>query len=390
MTGDEIYTRADSAVDGLIFRITPKKYLDKLLERITSSSLGRYGLSLGIFAILLGISALLSYLDAKFSLTILILAGLVITGWYAGLGPGILMAVLIVTTTLLTQPRPADASLAKVLFGAFSNLLLIVFIIWLIHSRKVAEIKLTDKGLQLQRLNETLEGRVIERTNELEAANRDLESFSYSVSHDLRAPLRAIDGFSAALREDYGHTLDDEGKFYLDNVRESASRMNLLIDDMMELSRLTRAELKRSDVNLSEIARQILSELQRKNPDRKVECEVQDDLIAFADKRLVHIALQNLLENAWKFTSKCAAAKIEFGMVASLDRPEYFVRDNGAGFDMRYADKLFAAFERLHSANEFDGTGIGLATVQRVMQKHGGSVRGESEVGKGSQFYFTL
>ena len=361
-----------------------------LFERIASTALGRYGLSLGSFAVLLGVSALLSYLDVKVSLTILILVGLVVSTWYGGFGPGILMAVLIVGTSLITQSRPENVSLAKYAFSNFSNFLLIAFIVWLIHSRKVAERRLRRRGLQLQDLNTTLEKRVSERTAELQAANRGLESFSYSVSHDLRAPLRAIDGFSLALLEDYEDKLDEEGKTYLSHVREATVKMNQLIDDMIQLARVTRADLQRSDVNLSQIAREILADLQKKNPDRKVEFSIQDDVSAFADERLVRVALQNLIDNAWKFTSRQSAARIEFGETDGSERSELFVRDNGVGFDMTYADKLFGAFERLHSSNEFEGTGIGLATVQRVIQKHGGMIRGEGEVGKGSQFYFTL
>lgn len=370
--------------------VVKKRIYVKVLERISSSVLGRYGLSLGLFAVLIGISASLSYLDFRISLTILILIGLVVTAWYGGLGPGVLMAALIVGATVLTQPKAPDASLAKYVFGHFSNFSLIVFIVWLIHSRKLVETKLVDKGTELQRLNDTLERRVTERTVELQAANRDLESFSYSVSHDLRGPVRAIDGFSGALLEDYEDTLDEDGKGYLRHLRSEAVRMNHLIDDMLQLATVTKSELERSEVDLSRIAHEIIAELQRQDPERSVTHDIEENVTAYADERLVRVALRNLIGNSWKFTSKAGEAKIEFGKLETGGRVEYFVRDNGVGFEMTYADKLFRPFERLHSGNEFDGTGIGLATVQRVIQKHGGEVRGEGSVGKGAVFSFTL
>lgn len=361
-----------------------------ILERITSTALGRYGLSIGSFLILVGISAFLTYIGFKISLTILILVGLVVSAWYGGLGPGILMAVLIVATTMLSQPRPPDISIAMYAFGHFSNFALTTFIVWLIHSRKVAEMRLRDKSVQLQDLNHSLERRVAERTTDLEAANRELASFSYSVSHDLRAPLRTIDGFSRVLVEDHEAKLDDDAKGLLENISGAARKMDALIDDLLQLATITKSELKRETVDLSAIANNILSELKAREPLRAVECEIQNGVTAFADERLARIAMQNLLDNAWKFTGKVAGAKVVFGTSDAGGINEFFVHDNGAGFDMRYADKLFRPFERLHSETEFDGTGIGLATVQRVIQKHGGMIRAEGEEGKGSKFYFTL
>jgi signal transduction histidine kinase len=361
-----------------------------ILERISSSFLGRYGLSLGIFAVLLTISAVLSSFGLAINLTILILVGLGITSWYGGLGPGILMAVLIVAATASRQPRPEGVSLAMHAFAHFSNFALIVFIVVLTHSRKMAELRLRKKGLELQRLNATLERRVAVRTSELELANRELEGFSYSVSHDLRSPLRAIEGFSQMLLEDHAHNLDQEGKSYLNNVRGATLEMSQLIDDMLQLASITKGKLKRSEVSLSNIAKEILAELQRREPNRKVEWIVEEGVTASADERLVRIAMQNLIHNAWKFTSKTSMAKIEFGQVRDVEPAEYFIRDNGAGFDMEFADKLFGAFERLHSQDEFEGTGVGLATVQRVVDKHGGLIRGESGPGRGAAFYFTL
>jgi two-component system sensor histidine kinase/response regulator len=224
----------------------------------------------------------------------------------------------------------------------------------------------------------------------LEAANKELESFSYSVSHDLRAPLRSIDGFSQALLEDYMDKLDEEGKDHLQRVRASTQRMAELIDDMLNLSRMTRSEMRLESVNLTAVVQTIAAELQRSQPDRRVEFVIADEVVANGDSGLLKVALENLIGNAWKFTGKHLDAKIEFGITSHNGNSTYFVRDNGSGFDMAYADKLFGAFQRLHDAREFPGTGIGLATVQRVVHRHGGQVWAESEVEKGATFYFTL
>ena len=225
---------------------------------------------------------------------------------------------------------------------------------------------------------------------ELEAANRELESFSYSVSHDLRAPLRGIDGYSQALLEDYGDQLPVEGRNYLQRVRNSAQRMATLIDDLLNLSQVTRAQIKSVPVDLTRLAEDILSELARTHPERRVEWNVASNLTALGDPRLLHVVLENLLNNAWKYTSRQERAQIEFGAEQESDETIYFIRDNGAGFDMAYADKLFGAFQRLHTATEFPGTGIGLATVQRILQRHGGRIWAESMVNEGATFFFTL
>lgn len=231
----------------------------------------------------------------------------------------------------------------------------------------------------------------LRRANEMAmAANRELEAFSYSVAHDLRSPLRSIDGFSQALLEDYLDKLDDEGKDYLGRVRAAAQRMAQLIDDLLSLSRVTRSELHRGRVDLSELAREIVAGLRRSNADRDVRFLVQDGLVADADARLVGVALENLLANAWKFTAKKKSATIEVGSTVVDEQVAYFVRDDGAGFDMAYANKLFTAFQRLHAKAEFDGTGIGLATVQRIVLRHGGRVWAEGAIGKGATFWFTL
>jgi DNA-binding response OmpR family regulator len=224
---------------------------------------------------------------------------------------------------------------------------------------------------------------------ELQFKNEELESFSYSVAHDLRAPLRSIDGFSLALLEDCGDKLDDDGRRYLQYVRDSAQEMARLIDDLLALSRVTRGDLKRGETHVSSLARSIVSRLERANPDRKVDVVVADGIVADCDDRLLTIVLENLVGNAWKFTGKRRDARIEVGMMDD-DPRTYFVRDNGAGFDMSYASKLFGIFQRLHSAADFEGTGIGLVTVQRIIRRHGGRIWAQGQVGHGATFYFTL
>lgn len=223
-----------------------------------------------------------------------------------------------------------------------------------------------------------------------EAANRELEAFSYSVAHDLRAPLRSIDGFSLALLEDCADVLDEAGKQHLHFVREAAQDMAALIDGLLSLSRVARSELRREAVDLGELARNIFTQLRRASPGRTVETVVADDLLAEGDVRLLRGLLENLLGNAWKFTGRSATARIEIGVTQAGGERTYFVRDDGAGFEMAYAAKLFGAFQRLHSATEFEGTGIGLATAQRIVHRHGGRVWAESDVGRGATFFFTL
>jgi PAS domain S-box-containing protein len=225
---------------------------------------------------------------------------------------------------------------------------------------------------------------------QLEVTNQELETFSYSVSHDLRAPIRSIDGFSAILEQDYGDKLDERGRDCLHRVRAAAQRMYTLIDALLTLSRVTQEEMRRDVIDLSALARSVATELQRTHPDRQVEFVIPPGIIGIGDASLVRVALENLIWNAWKFTSRQPAPRIEFGAVDKSGATVYFVRDNGAGFDMAYADKLFGAFQRLHTAEEFPGTGIGLPTVQRVVRRHGGKVWAEGEVDHGAVFYFTL
>ncbi|HEB59146.1 MAG TPA: GHKL domain-containing protein, partial [Gammaproteobacteria bacterium] len=217
-----------------------------------------------------------------------------------------------------------------------------------------------------------------------------LEAFSYSVSHDLRSPLRAIDGFSKALLEDYQDRLDDTALDYLQRVCRGAERMGHLIDDLLQLSRVSRTALEKRSVDLRQLAEEITGKLREREPERQVQIVLGESLTTRGDERLLSIVLENLFENAWKFTRYVAAPHIEFGMVKEGDETVFFVRDNGAGFDMTYADKLFGAFQRLHSAQDFEGTGIGLATVQRIVHRHGGRVWAEAVPGEGATFYFTL
>jgi light-regulated signal transduction histidine kinase (bacteriophytochrome) len=238
-----------------------------------------------------------------------------------------------------------------------------------------------------QELNQELQQAIVE----LRAVNRELEAFSYSVSHDLRAPLRGIDGFSQALLEDCLDQLDTTGQDYLRRIRSASQRMGQLIDDLLTLSRVTRSDMHKESVDLSRLASRICTDLHQALPERQVEFEIQPGLVTHGDVRLLQVVLDNFLNNAWKFTAKQPQAKIEFGATAQENGiPVYFVRDNGVGFDMTFVDKLFRPFQRLHGMHEFPGNGIGLATVQRIVHRHGGQVWAEGALNQGSTFYFTL
>jgi light-regulated signal transduction histidine kinase (bacteriophytochrome) len=248
-----------------------------------------------------------------------------------------------------------------------------------ITERKRVENEIKDLSGQMERQNK-----------ELIAINKELESFSYSVSHDLRAPLRAIDGFSLALLEDCDHKLDPAEKEHLQRVRGATASMGRLIDDMLNLARTARYELVRRKVDLSALAREIASALRETHPERGATFRIVPNVIVEADRTLLRVVLENLLGNAWKFTSKRPNAEVEFGVESDSKGTIYFVRDNGAGFDMRYSDKLFGVFQRLHDGSEFPGSGVGLATVQRIIHRHGGRIWAESAVGEGATFYFVL
>ncbi|MCC6878354.1 MAG: GAF domain-containing protein [Rhodocyclaceae bacterium] len=242
----------------------------------------------------------------------------------------------------------------------------------------------------LRQLNLELEDHVSRRTAELQASIKELENFSYSVSHDLRSPLRGINGFSRLLQEDYGDRLDEQGKEYLRRICAATLRMSELIDGMIDLAQLTREPIQPAEADLSRLARAVAQELQAAEPERKAVFAIAPGVKAHGDERLLRVVLQKLFANAWKFSAQRDVAHIEFGARQADGDLAYFVRDDGVGFDMKYVDKLFGAFQRLHGIKEFAGTGIGLATVQRIVQRHGGRVWAEGETGKGATFYFTL
>jgi PAS domain S-box-containing protein len=248
----------------------------------------------------------------------------------------------------------------------------------------------TRAEAEVRRLNADLERRVRERTAELEASTRELDAFAYSVSHDLRAPLRSLDGFSQMLLDDYGEQLDEDGQDCLRRLQANTVRMGQIIDDLLNLSRATRVELRRSHVDLSELARTVLAELRQADPDRQVDVDVADHLATTGDPQLLRLVLANLIGNAWKFTTRTDGAAIGVELARDGDERVFAVRDNGAGFNMEYAAKLFEPFQRLHSRGEFDGSGLGLAIVARILRRHGGRIWAEGEPGRGATFYFTV
>lgn len=243
---------------------------------------------------------------------------------------------------------------------------------------------------ELRKYQEHLEDLVAERTVELSVTNQELEAFSYSVSHDLRTPLRGIDGFSQILLEDYGDRLDEQGKNYLRQIRAASQRMGDLINDLLQLSRIGQAELHKESMDLSDLAWSVADRLRQNQPERKIEMIIQDGIMAWGDKHLLVIVMENLLGNSWKFTTRQPLGRIEVGAIKQDGKSICFVRDNGVGFDMKSAEKLFSPFQRLPSAQDFPGTGIGLSTVRRIIRRHGGQIWAEAEVGKGATFYFTL
>jgi light-regulated signal transduction histidine kinase (bacteriophytochrome) len=343
-------------------------------ERVRSA-IYRYGLALIIFIVIIVTAALLEQASLKVNMSLPVVIGLVVATWFGGRGPGLLLAILVQIVTIFSNGVAPDSTVALTAFGHFSVFALLVLIVVLIAARRSAE--------------ESLEKRVKERTEQLDHAKKELEAFSYSVSHDLRAPLRHISGFSGILLEDYTNELDEAGKSYLRQISESVEEMRKMIDDILELSKVSRTELALTQVDLSDLATMIGDEIRRMDPERKVTINIHTGLTAYCDEDLLKIVLRNLIGNAWKFTSKTADPRIEIGRM-DPDRAVFFVRDNGAGFDMEQSEKLFEAFGRLHSASEFDGTGIGLATVQRIMSRHNGRIWADGETGKGATFYFEL
>jgi light-regulated signal transduction histidine kinase (bacteriophytochrome) len=252
-----------------------------------------------------------------------------------------------------------------------------------------AERRHMTEGMQLR--THQMEADILARSQELRRANENLEAFSYSISHDLRGPLRALSGFSEALLEEYGDRLDETGRGYAERIQAASERMATLIDDLLQLSRVSRADLNLGRVNLSAEVASVIGELQPRESDRRVRFSIQDDVWVTADRALVRSVVQNLMENAWKFTARRSDAVIEFGTTTAEGAGICcYVRDNGAGFDPAYADKLFEPFRRLHTASEFAGTGIGLASVQRIIERHGGRTWAQGAIDNGATFYFTL
>ncbi len=269
-----------------------------------------------------------------------------------------------------------------------------------VRSKVAVFVELAKKNELLRRQTELLraseqEARELAETRaelvrDLEHKNRELESFSYAVSHDLRAPLRRIESFSRAVQDSQGERLDQDGRRYLDRVREASQQMSQLIDDVLYLARVTRAEMREQEVDLSGLVTLLLDRMREAEPGRQVEVKVRPGLTVLGDGQLLRIAVENMLENAWKFTARTPSPRIEFGLANVAGEPSYFVRDNGAGFDMAYVDRLFGPFQRLHLATEFPGTGIGLATVQRIIHRHGGQVWADGQPGQGATFHFTI
>ena len=279
-----------------------------------------------------------------------------------------------------------DHQLRRLQVGGGLLLLLSVSMVYLVY-RTVIQRRQAGQGY---RINAELERRVVERTAQLESSNKELESFSYSVSHDLRAPLRSLDGFSAVLLEDYGDKLDAEGKDALGRIRAGSQRMGRLIDDMLRLSQVTRAGLTFTQVDLSAIAREIADAIDREQSGKRVEWAIEPGLSVRADLALMRIAMQNLLQNAWKFAGKSEQPVIRVGAQKRGAQTIHFVADNGVGFDMEHADNLFGAFQRLHHTADFPGTGIGLAIVQRIIRRHGGEIWAEAKAGEGATFFFSV
>jgi light-regulated signal transduction histidine kinase (bacteriophytochrome) len=265
-------------------------------------------------------------------------------------------------------------------FRVFSILILIIIIIFTYRYR-VNRIK---------RINKELEEHVQERTAQLEASNKELESFTYSVSHDLRTPLRGINGYTKVIEEDFEDELSDEIKQYFNKIVRASTRMGDLIDSLLKLSRIMRKDLKIEQINLSNLASEIIDELKVANSARDVKVRIQPNMFVNVDASLMRIVLENLLQNAWKFTEPEDVAKIEFGFIYDHGINNYYVKDNGVGFDMEYVNKLFTPFSRLHTEKEFEGTGIGLASVRKIIEKHGGKIWAESKIDEGATFYFTL
>lgn len=291
----------------------------------------------------------------------------------------------------VTQNPALTSSTITVFFTIFFGVIVVKFAKTIGDGIDQAHAELRNKEVELKKLNEELERRVATRTTQLELVVKELEAFSFSISHDLKAPLLAIDGFSRILRKDYpDKPLDETGRDYLERICKGTQRMDRLIDAMLQLAKVTRSEFHRQFVDLSKMARAIAEQHRQHDPDRSVAVTIQEGIVVWGDPDLLRIALENLIGNAWKFTGKKERPQIEFGMTLEAGEITCFIRDNGAGFDMTYADKLFGPFQRLHKTDQFPGTGIGLATVRRIIARHGGRVWAQGAVGQGATLFFTL
>ncbi len=321
---------------------------------------------------------------AAIALLVLLLSLLIAMLISSGFRKSVAQPIVQLAATAQTVSREQDYGVRMAPIGQHGELTVLINA----FNEMLSQIQQRDDALQ--HAHDELEQRVSERTNELVSANRELEAFSYSVSHDLRGPLDTLNGFSYVLLKQYGGKLDDQGKELIEHIRSSGRRMADLIDDLLELSRLSTSALHLEKVDLSEIARSIMEDLCRAEPERKVEFIAPVRQEAFADARLLRIVMENLLRNAWKYTSKHEHARIEFGREVKNDRSVFFVKDDGSGFDQRSSDRLFQPFHRLHSTQEFPGSGIGLATVRRIIQRHSGEVWAEGAVERGATFYFTV
>jgi signal transduction histidine kinase len=387
------------------------------MQRRLASLLRRLGLAFGAIAAATVLTLVLFRLNLSAPARIgpfLFLCAVLACSWFGGYVSGIASVLFSLTLTVILAKRNFDHTQVE-LFRTALLLLLSCAVSWIeSHGRrleaqlragveqKTAELKAAVEEREreirerktaedeIRRLNHLLERRVDERTRQLEASNMELESFSYSVSHDLRAPLRSIDGFSRILLGSCDAKFEDEERALFQRILAATGRMNELIDDLLNLSRVTRTAIRSEQVDLSALAIRIAGSLRNDHPESKVHFVIEPGITASCDSHLVEVALGNLLENAWKFSSRAPEACVEFGSTSINGERVLFVRDNGAGFDPAYKSKLFAPFQRLHRQEEFPGTGIGLATVSRIVHRHGGWITAESQPGKGATFFFTL
>ena len=387
----------------------PTSWMQRALARsneslhMIHSPILRYGLSIVCVAIAVGLSLALQYYQFRdVELPVLTLAVALVT-WYAGIGPSALAVVLGTMSFAYFFTEP----IYSLHVSARDLPFFLVFLVWagvvasfsavrrqVEHSLRQTRDRLqveveqrTQREEDIRRLNRELQKRAVE----LEASNKELESFAYSVSHDLRAPLRHVAGYSELLQKQAPDSLDDKSRRYIQTILESAKRMGNLIDDLLAFSRLGRAEAKMRAVDLQQVVKEVIAEVSRDTRDRDIAWKIGALPTCHGDSSMLKLVVVNLVSNAVKFTRMRTRTEIEIGCVdKNNDELEVFVRDNGAGFDMQYADKLFGVFQRLHLAEQFEGTGIGLATVQRIIHRHGGQVRAEGVVDQGATFYFSL